>query len=727
MKVFQIASILGVVVVGWCRISAEEVAVPAKAGFVIPLLLEMGELTRLGADPGSYSFVEVEYYFQPDGSTVFEETAEQVWWLRDRPLLLLGSTGSALPASICNRKLVFIQVWFDGQAVWTEPQAVFPRKDGFQVPSDSELLGSTLKSRVTGIDAPYLSQVSNYLAQNVATLDVRGDTLTIDTDGWFGGLLDTAGFRMVAGAADGRVLTCNADGVSYWSDAGSGLALPYTGTASTPVPLFSLQQGDVGGGIAVECTNPTSSQPGIYVTGMHAGASILATNNYPSTTISNEGVAGYFRATNPNSVSAALFAESFSDIGGSTLSAAHFGTSGSAAMLTNFTNTNNDPAALVATFGPGSALEAISFDSASGIAAKFRHGNPGAAGDVLVAESTGAGAAISGKGQSTGTAVTGQNTGTGVAGEFAVINASNTNPALKASTNGLGSAGLFESSEATNVEPAIKSISHGRSVAVYAVNDHPSSFVDHGAAGHFEVTNPAGINVAIRAKSVTDNATIYVQNTGRAGVAAIFESTSPDPDNANAAVSIVNTANSNTSLFAQNHGTGPAGVFSGDVNVYGTLSKTSGSFRIDHPLDPENKYLQHSFVESPDMMNLYNGNVTLDRNGRAWITLPDWFEVLNRSFRYQLTAIGRPAPNLYIAREIQDLRFEIAGGHPHQKVSWMVTGIRQDPYAIDHPIETEIDKPMQDRGKYVYPQGYGADRASSIITKPAQPIQTKTD
>ena len=58
------------------------------------------------------------------------------------------------------------------------------------------------------------------------------------------------------------------------------------------------------------------------------------------------------------------------------------------------------------------------------------------------------------------------------------------------------------------------------------------------------------------------------------------------------------------------------GYFAGNLNVGGTLTKGGGSFKIDHPLDPANKYLSHSFVESPDMMNIYNGNVTTDRRGR---------------------------------------------------------------------------------------------------------------
>src|ERR1035437_10514950 len=79
----------------------------------------------------------------------------------------------------------------------------------------------------------------------------------------------------------------------------------------------------------------------------------------------------------------------------------------------------------------------------------------------------------------------------------------------------------------------------------------------------------------------------------------------------------------------------------GNVNIAGNLSKGGGSFKIDHPLDPANKYLYHSFVESPDMMNVYNGNVVTDATGEAIVPLPEWFETLNRDFRYQLPVIGQ--------------------------------------------------------------------------------------
>jgi hypothetical protein len=150
-----------------------------------------------------------------------------------------------------------------------------------------------------------------------------------------------------------------------------------------------------------------------------------------------------------------------------------------------------------------------------------------------------------------------------------------------------------------------------------------------------------------------------------------------------------------------------AGYFSGDVNVTGTLSKGGGSFKIDHPLDPGNKYLQHSFVESPDMMNVYNGNVTLDANGTATITLPDYFEALNMDFRYQLTAIGAPAPNLHIAERIYGNQFTIAGGESFMEVSWQVTGIRNDKWAQANRIQVEVDKPAKEIGTYLNPKMHG--------------------
>src|SRR5204862_4431709 len=97
-----------------------------------------------------------------------------------------------------------------------------------------------------------------------------------------------------------------------------------------------------------------------------------------------------------------------------------------------------------------------------------------------------------------------------------------------------------------------------------------------------------------------------------------------------------------------------AGLFGGNVQIQGNLSKSSGSFKIDHPLDPANKYLYHSFVESPDMKNIYDGTVTLDEKGEAVVPMPDYFSALNQDFRYQLTSSGAPVPYLDVASNLID-------------------------------------------------------------------------
>jgi hypothetical protein len=144
----------------------------------------------------------------------------------------------------------------------------------------------------------------------------------------------------------------------------------------------------------------------------------------------------------------------------------------------------------------------------------------------------------------------------------------------------------------------------------------------------------------------------------------------------------------------------------GDLEVTGTLSKGGGSFKIDHPLDPENKILYHSFVESPDMMNVYNGNVVTGDDGRAWVRLPDYFEALNRDFRYQLTVLGQFAQAI-VEQEIENGGFQIRTDKPGVKVSWQVTGIRKDPWAERNRIPTEEDKLPDDQGKYLHPELYG--------------------
>jgi len=159
---------------------------------------------------------------------------------------------------------------------------------------------------------------------------------------------------------------------------------------------------------------------------------------------------------------------------------------------------------------------------------------------------------------------------------------------------------------------------------------------------------------------------------------------------------------------------GLAGEFSGDVSINGNLSVTgTKNFRIDHPLDPENKYLYHAAVESSEVLNIYTGNVTTDGRGEAAVQLPEWFEAINRDFRYQLTVIGSFAQAI-VSEEIKGNRFIIRTSAPEVKVSWLVTAIRSDPGIIKHPFNAEEEKSRGERGYYLSPDAYGQPEARSI-------------
>jgi trimeric autotransporter adhesin len=165
----------------------------------------------------------------------------------------------------------------------------------------------------------------------------------------------------------------------------------------------------------------------------------------------------------------------------------------------------------------------------------------------------------------------------------------------------------------------------------------------------------------------------------------------------------------------QNATAGAAGFFEGTVDVNGDLYATDKHFRIDHPLDPLNRYLEHASVESNERMNIYNGNITTDAHGEATVQLPNWFEALNVDFRYQLTTLGEEFAQARVSRKIERNRFSIKTDRPHIEVSWQVTGVRNDAYARTHPIRVEVDKPAEERGKYTFPELYGLPPRMKVL------------
>jgi hypothetical protein len=256
------------------------------------------------------------------------------------------------------------------------------------------------------------------------------------------------------------------------------------------------------------------------------------------------------------------------------------------------------------------------------------------------------------------------------------------------------------------------------------------SSVGYGVVGE----NKSSVGYGVYGKS--DGSGVYGEGNSGAGVVGQSQKSVGVAGSSRDGFGVVGSSGNWAGLYGESTNN-YAAILDGKVKITGNLEKAGGSFKIDHPLDPANKYLCHSFVESPDMKNVYDGVVVLDDKGEAEIDLPDWSRALNKDFRYQLTAIGAPGPNLYIAKEISEAttntkysssksssnknknknnnsRFKIAGGTSGMKVSWQVTGIRKDPWANANRIQVEEDKPAKEQGYYLHPDLYGQPEERGI-------------
>lgn len=342
--------------------------------------------------------------------------------------------------------------------------------------------------------------------------------------------------------------------------------------------------------------------------------------------------------------------------------------------------------------------------SATGIALKVNNTASGAT--ALLSNTTGKGNTASGVGALEFNSTGNNNTASGVS-------------ALTSNTTGVDNTGIGESAGLSNT-----------------TGDHNTflGFIANASSGG-ALTNATaiGANAVVSASNALVLGSINGKNGATSNVNVGIGTTSPI-----APLHVVSAAGGGV-IFSQAQGTGGiaivaeadapatlAGDFVGDVEIFGNLSvsgsvsKGSGAFKIDDPIDPARKFLSHSFVESPDMMDIYNGNVVLDADGQAWVEMPKWFQALNKDFRYQLTAIGGPGPNLYIAQKVRQNRFKIAGGSPGLEVSWQVTGVRHDPYANAHRIKVEEPKPSEEVGYYLHPEVYGQPREKSVQSAQGQ-------
>jgi hypothetical protein len=403
----------------------------------------------------------------------------------------------------------------------------------------------------------------------------------------------------------------------------------------------------------------------------------------------------------------------------------------------NVTNaaTTGPANAVVGQTSSGAGAAIIGLNQAPGGPAGYFQGTV----TVTTTGNTGASAALvatNNGGSAAGNGIVGQTDNPTAAGVIGLENGTGGGQGVRGGANDPAAVGVsgYNSASSGQATGVSASTSSPQGIALVAYGDGPQSYAaqfNGNVQLNGTVTNPTGSTALLVSNPVTGgpaanfNGTVsitgatsattnccllYVTDTGVGN--AIVGTTNSTGNFATGVIGSstglngqgvrgVATDPTGVGIEGQNSGGGLAGQFQGgvqiigDLSVSGSISGSSKNFKIDDPLDPEHKSLYHASIESSEMMNLYSGNVVLDRKGEAVVTMPEWFEALNTDFRYQLTAIGRNA-RVYIAQKIQNHQFKIAGGRPGMEVSWQVTGVRHDAWAQAHPMTVREEKPVSE-------------------------------
>ncbi|HYQ87751.1 MAG TPA: hypothetical protein VES59_10960 [Bacteroidota bacterium] len=606
--------------------------------------------------------------------------------------------------------------------------------DGVALGSGYAVSGSTASANAW---PGYFSITNNKSASSAlfAVTDGKGEAVYGRNLG-----LGTAGRFEVSNAADTSSAlyggTNGAGSALYSQNSGTGTAAQFyvlNGASNAyAVQAQTVGQGDAGNFLV---NSATSSGNGVYGIANGTGAGVRGFN-------AGKGSAGWFENYAGGGLipSPTVMVLSNGEPGHGIL-CKKTGDEGSAGFFWNSKSSNPSPALLAVTSGNGVAVRGVG--GAIGGGARFDIDTATNGQTALEAYTSGTGPAavcrINAAAANINPALVAETNSIGVAAEIlSTSTTNNNNPGMRVTYSGTLNAAEFTADNSSGAGDAILATSHGTGSAVYAVGGkgpgltatngfiapRAAQFLAQGSGGGDAVYAQSESGNAITAESFgigylfhgtqygNSNGVVIDMNSSISSfnALAISQSSSGTGINVSGGNSIITRAVGKPNRVGirsfVDDSTDWAGDFNGNVNINGTLTSTVKDFKIDHPLDPANKYLSHSVVESSEMINVYSGNATLDAQGGAIVHLAGWFEAANYDFRYQLTCVGGYAP-VYIAQEISANQFRIAGGRAGLKVSWQVSGVRQDPYAKAHPLRVEEYKPPDERGFYRHPEVYG--------------------
>jgi hypothetical protein len=498
-----------------------------------------------------------------------------------------------------------------------------------------------------------------------------------------------------------------------------GLTLPFSGSAN------------VGSGAAFSITN-TATSGSNFASGVYGeSSSTLGIGVYGrASATSGAGYGGLFETFSPSGTGVCGFASAFSG--------ATYGVYGQSNSTSG-----------TGVFGLNTATSGATYGGYFEDHSTFGYGVFGVA-----TATSGANIGVSGRSESTsGVGVFGLTTatsGTNYGGYFLSNSTSGIGVVGKAdATSGNTSGGWFRSDSSSGVGVfGWAAATSGYAYGAYFRSDSTDGF---GVAGQATATSGANIGVYGRSES-TSGRGVLGQATATSGINYGVWGETASPDGRGVFGYATATSGTNYGVLGRSnspYGYGVYGYASASSGTYpiGVLGKTenpyswgvycvgnfyatgSKAFQIDHPLNPENYYLNHFCTEGPEPYNVYRGNVVTDEKGYATIQLPDYFESINRDPTYHLTVIDDSDDFILakVVREIQNNQFVIRTSKPFVKVSWRVEAIRNDRWVQKYGYQAEQEKPDSIKGKYVQPELYGMPKEYGIHYLPemeqGQPVK----
>ncbi len=479
-----------------------------------------------------------------------------------------------------------------------------------------------------------------------------------------------------AGGTTGQVLATDGTALAWQTD---GLSLPYSGTLASAGAAVAIT--NTGAGAALSATSAS-------------GAGVAALSDSGNGVLGVSGTSTGVKGVASGAGAAAVWGVAAGDNGYGVFASADHGASAYGVYGTSATGTGVRGSAS-APQGAGLWGTATG-DNGYGVFASADHG--ASAYGVYGTSATGTGVRGSASAPQ-GAGLWGTATGDNGFGAFASANkGTSAYGVLGQSADGFGVAGV------STTGAGVKGTSSGGPAGRFSSGGADAVLVENTASGR-----------GLHATAPADYAVLAETTGGQAAVRGVSLSNTHGVDGQSAnGFGVVASSDTSYGLYAT---TGNPNSYAAYVNgkawFTGAITKAGGGFKIDHPLDPGAKYLYHSFVESPDMKDIYDGVVTTDADGRAVVELPAWFEALNRDFRYQLTVIGRFAQAI-VEEKVADNRFVIRTNLANVEVSWQVTGIRRDAWAEANRLPVEEDKPAVEQGTYLHPDLFGQPKEKGV-------------